>query len=242
MKHRPDPREGADRQRQDHRRELPRHAIRTTATSSAVRQAAREGRRLPRAQGQPVRLRDHEDQRHLEGIPRPLSVQPEEPGRLRGPRDRLRRTGGLPPPHRRSGAQHRRDTACCSCAAPGRSAIRAPPKWSTCSRRRRSSRRGIHALPCIGDGRQSGTSGSPSILNASPEAAAGGGLALLRTGDRVRIDLNKGEANILISDEELAKRRADLARAWRLPRSRRARRRGRRSSAAWSTSSARAWC
>jgi dihydroxy-acid dehydratase len=51
---------------------------------------------------------------------------------------------------------------------------------------------GITSLPCIGDGRQSGTSGSPSILNASPEAAAGGGLAILKTGDRVRIDLNKG--------------------------------------------------
>jgi dihydroxy-acid dehydratase len=72
-------------------------------------------------------------------------------------------------------------------------------------------KRGIHALPCIGDGRQSGTSGSPSILNASPEAAAGGGLALLKTGDRVRIDLDKGEANILVSNEELASRRADLA-------------------------------
>ncbi len=71
-------------------------------------------------------------------------------------------------------------------------------------------KRGIHSLPCIGDGRQSGTSGSPSILNASPEAAAGGGLAILRMGDMVRIDLNKGEANILISDEEIAKRRADL--------------------------------
>ena len=72
-------------------------------------------------------------------------------------------------------------------------------------------KRGIHALPCIGDGRQSGTSGSPSILNASPEAAAGGGLAILRTGDRVRIDLNKGEADILISDDELAARRSELA-------------------------------
>ncbi|MBZ0228037.1 MAG: dihydroxy-acid dehydratase family protein [Bauldia sp.] len=71
-------------------------------------------------------------------------------------------------------------------------------------------KRGILALPCIGDGRQSGTSGSPSILNASPEAAAGGGLALLRTDDRVRIDLNKGEADILISDTELASRRAEL--------------------------------
>ncbi|HKU54368.1 MAG TPA: IlvD/Edd family dehydratase [Rhizomicrobium sp.] len=71
-------------------------------------------------------------------------------------------------------------------------------------------KQGITALPCIGDGRQSGTSGSPSILNASPEAAAGGGLALIQTGDRVRIDLGKGTANILISDEELAKRRAAL--------------------------------
>ncbi len=71
-------------------------------------------------------------------------------------------------------------------------------------------KRGIHSLPCIGDGRQSGTSGSPSILNASPEAAAGGGLALVQTGDRVRIDLNTGDANILISDEELARRKAEL--------------------------------
>jgi dihydroxy-acid dehydratase len=71
-------------------------------------------------------------------------------------------------------------------------------------------KRGVKALPCIGDGRQSGTSGSPSILNASPEAAVGGGLALLKTGDRVRIDLNKGSANILISKAELARRRAAL--------------------------------
>ena len=70
--------------------------------------------------------------------------------------------------------------------------------------------KGVPSLPCIGDGRQSGTSGSPSILNASPEAAAGGGLALLKTGDRVRIDLKKGRADILISDAELAERRAEL--------------------------------
>jgi dihydroxy-acid dehydratase len=71
-------------------------------------------------------------------------------------------------------------------------------------------KRGILSLPCIGDGRQSGTSGSPSILHASPEAAANGGLAVLRTGDKVRIDLNKGSANILISDEELKARYAEL--------------------------------
>ncbi|WP_421697830.1 IlvD/Edd family dehydratase [Ancylobacter sp.] len=69
---------------------------------------------------------------------------------------------------------------------------------------------GVHALPCIGDGRQSGTSGSPSILNASPEAAVGGGLALLRTGDRVRIDLKRNSANMLVAEEELARRRAEL--------------------------------
>jgi dihydroxy-acid dehydratase len=71
-------------------------------------------------------------------------------------------------------------------------------------------KKGIMSLPCIGDGRQSGTSGSPSILNASPEAAAGGGLALLKTGDRVRIDLNRGTADMLISEAELAARRAEL--------------------------------
>ncbi|MCY3948236.1 MAG: dihydroxy-acid dehydratase family protein [Acidimicrobiaceae bacterium] len=70
--------------------------------------------------------------------------------------------------------------------------------------------RGVHSLPCIGDGRQSGTSGSPSILNAAPEAAVGGGLALLRTGDRVRIDLRRGSADMLVADDELARRRAEL--------------------------------
>lgn len=67
-------------------------------------------------------------------------------------------------------------------------------------------KQGVEALPCIGDGRQSGTSGSPSILNASPEAAAGGGLALLKTGDRVRIDLNKCTADMLVPLDELAER------------------------------------
>jgi dihydroxy-acid dehydratase len=78
-------------------------------------------------------------------------------------------------------------------------------------------REGVHALPCIGDGRQSGTSGSPSILNASPEAAVMGGLALIRTGDRVRIDLGNGTANVLISDEELAERRRALSEAGGYP-------------------------
>jgi len=72
-------------------------------------------------------------------------------------------------------------------------------------------KRGVTTLPCIGDGRQSGTSGSPSILNASPEAAVGGGLALIETGDRVRIDLNTREANILISEDVLQQRREAVA-------------------------------
>ena len=69
---------------------------------------------------------------------------------------------------------------------------------------------GVHSLPCVGDGRQSGTSGSPSILNASPEAAANGGLAILRTGDKIRIDLRKHTADMLVPEEELAQRRAAL--------------------------------
>ena len=71
-------------------------------------------------------------------------------------------------------------------------------------------KQGVEALPCIGDGRQSGTSGSPSILNASPEAADGGGLALLQTGDRVRIDLCKGSADMLVPLDELNERARTL--------------------------------
>jgi len=71
-------------------------------------------------------------------------------------------------------------------------------------------RAGIHALPCIGDGRQSGTSGSPSILNASPEAAVGGGLALLQSGDRIRIDLKQRSVDMLVDDAEIERRRAGL--------------------------------
>ena len=67
---------------------------------------------------------------------------------------------------------------------------------------------GVHALPCIGDGRQSGTSGSPSILNASPEAATGGNIALLKTGDRMRIDLNTRRVDVLTDKAEMAERRA----------------------------------
>jgi xylonate dehydratase len=70
-------------------------------------------------------------------------------------------------------------------------------------------KRGIMSLPTLGDGRQSGTSDNPSILNASPESAIGGGLAYLRTGDMIRIDLNAGRCDVLVSEEEIARRRAD---------------------------------
>jgi dihydroxy-acid dehydratase len=72
-------------------------------------------------------------------------------------------------------------------------------------------KRGIESLPTIGDGRQSGTSDSPSILNASPESAAGGGLAWLRTGDIIRIDLEAGTCDALVDAAEIARRRRDEA-------------------------------
>ena len=87
-------------------------------------------------------------------------------------------------------------------------------------------KRGIASLPTLGDGRQSGTSDSPSILNASPESAVGGGLAWLRTGDRIRVDLNTGRCDALVDG-----RRSPGARPNRPRRSRRATRLGRSSSA-----------
>jgi len=71
-------------------------------------------------------------------------------------------------------------------------------------------RQGIRMLPCMGDGRQSGTSDSPSILNVSPEAAIGGNLAILRTGDQIKVDLKQRRVDVLLSDEEIASRRASL--------------------------------
>jgi dihydroxy-acid dehydratase len=68
-------------------------------------------------------------------------------------------------------------------------------------------KRGITSLPTLGDGRQSGTSDSPSILNCSPESAVGGGLAWLRTGDMIRIDLDAGRCDALVSDDEIARRK-----------------------------------
>ncbi|MGH1370447.1 MAG: IlvD/Edd family dehydratase [Cellvibrionaceae bacterium] len=71
-------------------------------------------------------------------------------------------------------------------------------------------KRGVSALPTIGDGRQSGTSAAPSILNASPEAADGGNLAIVQNGDKIHIDLNTGQVNMLISDQEISQRREKM--------------------------------
>ncbi|MFP3409652.1 dihydroxy-acid dehydratase, partial [Pseudomonas sp. SIMBA_065] len=70
-------------------------------------------------------------------------------------------------------------------------------------------KRGIDSLPCLGDGRQSGTSASPSILNMSPEAAVGGGLALLKTNDRLRVDLNTRRVDLLVDESEMAHRQSE---------------------------------
>ena len=70
-------------------------------------------------------------------------------------------------------------------------------------------RTGVNWLPTLGDGRQSGTSDSPSILNASPESAAGGGLAWLRTGDTIRIDLNTRRCDMLVDAAEIERRKGD---------------------------------
>lgn len=74
-------------------------------------------------------------------------------------------------------------------------------------------KQGIKALPTLGDGRQSGTSGSPSVLNVSPESAVGGGLALLKTGDTIRMDLNTRTVDVILPEGEMERRRAE----WKAP-------------------------
>ena len=132
--------------------------------------------------------------------------------RVRGPCRRVRGAGGLPRAHRGPRARRGRPFH------PGDPQLR-PGRLP---RRRRGGeyaapaallKAGIHTLPTMGDGRQSGTSGSPSILNVSPEAAVGGGLALLHSGDRVRIDLNSRKVDVLLPPGELDARRA----AWQRP-------------------------
>jgi dihydroxy-acid dehydratase len=70
-------------------------------------------------------------------------------------------------------------------------------------------KKGINTLPTLGDGRQSGTSESPSILNVSPESAIGGDLLILKNGDKIKIDLNEKRIDVLLTDDEIKKRKAN---------------------------------
>ena len=166
--------------------------------------------RLPRAQGQPVLLGDHEDERDLAGVPRPVPRQPGRSGGLRGQRRSSstgRRTTTGASTIRRSASTRRR---CCSCAAPVRSAIRGPRKWSTCARRTTSSRRACIRCRASATGASRGPRAVPRSSTPRPRRRPAAGSPCSRTGDRVRIDLRKCTANILVSDEELEKRRKEL--------------------------------
>ncbi len=177
------------------------------------RQADEGGRRLHRAARQPVRQRGDEDERDRRRIPQALSLQPEGPRRVRGPRDRVRRAGGLPPPHRGSRAEDRR-------------ALHAvhPRHGADRLSRRRGSREHAAAGRADQEGRAtrcpaSATGASPAprarprSSTPRPKRRRAAGSRLLKTGDKVRIDLKKRTANILISDGELAERRAGAAEA-----------------------------
>ena len=196
-RHRPQPGRECRRPRGDRpRRHLP---VRRAAAASAPASSSCSGNLFDFAIMKTSVISDAFRERYLSAAgPR---------GRVRGARDRVRRLGRLSPPDQRSRARRSTRIASWSSAAPGRSAGRARPRWSTCSRPTHLLRRGINNLPTIGDGRQSGTSDSPSILNASPESAAGGGLAWLRTGDTIRIDLNAGTCDALVDEAEIARRR-----------------------------------
>ena len=139
-----------------------------------------------------------------------LPVQSGGPGSLRGQRHRVRRTGGLPRPHRRSGAGHRRAHASCSCAAPARSAIRAAPKSSTCSRRPISSRRASMRSPAsaMAASRARRARRRSSTPRPKPPSAAVWRWCAPATASASTS--GRATANILISDEELAARRAAL--------------------------------
>ena len=189
----------ADHQRQDRCRKRGAGESHQCQGHPALRQAAEGASRLQGAARQSVRFRDHEDERDLRRIPPALSVQSR----------RIRMPSKAAPwcsTARRTITARIDDPALgidehTILFMRGAGPIGYPGSAEVVNMQPPAAliKKGVTALACIGDGRQSGTSGSPSILNASPEAAAGGGLALLQTGDRVRIDLNKGTADMLIS-------------------------------------------
>jgi dihydroxy-acid dehydratase len=197
---------------QDDRGELPGADDPRRAGDKDARQPVESGGGVRRLQGQPLRQRDHEDERDQPGFRKRYLSNPEDPeafeGRavvFDGPEDYHARIDDPSLEVDENTLLFMRGAG--PIGYPGAAEVvnMRPPDYLI--------RKGVESLACIGDGRQSGTSGSPSILNASPEAAAGGGLALLRTGDRVRIDLGKGSADILVSDQELEERRRALAAA-----------------------------
>ena len=178
-----------------------------------LRGAAEGAGRLPRAEGQSVRLRDHEDQRDLRGFPQPLSLPAGHEGVFEA--RAIVFDGSDDYHHRINDPALDIDENCILVIRgagplgwPGSAEVvnMQPPDRADPAR---------HHVRCrrLGDGRQSGTSDSPSILNASPESAAGGGLAWLRTGDTIRIDLNAGTCNALVDEAEIARRKAEPAAA-----------------------------
>nr|WP_256388529.1 dihydroxy-acid dehydratase [Shinella sp. HZN7] len=179
-----------------------------TARSSALWRTAEGAGGLPRPEGQSLRLRHHEDLGHLAGIPRALPERAGPRGHLRG---RAVVFDGSEDYHRRIndpalGIDERTILVIRGAGPlgwPGSAEVvnMQPPDHLL--------KRGITSLPTIGDGRQSGTADSPSILNASPESAAGGGLAFLRTGDVIRIDLTQGRCDMLVEAAEIERRKAD---------------------------------
>ncbi len=155
-----------------------------------------------------VRFRDHEDQRDLRGVLRTRYLCDPEGRSVRGSRGGLRRAEDY---HYRIndpalGVDARTILVIRGCGPlgwPGSAEVvnMQPPDALI--------QAGITSLPTLGDGRQSGTSDSPSILNASPESEADGGLAWLRTGDVIRIDLNTGRCDALVDESEIARRKAE---------------------------------
>ena len=203
LERRPPSRRCAHHQRQDHGRECRARQEPGPRRDPSLRRAAQAAGGLQGAVGQPVRFRDHEDERDLRRVPPALPVEPRDPNAFEG---RAVVFDGPEDYHHRIDDPSLRIDEHTILFIRGVGAIGYPGSAEVVNMQPPAAliKRGITSLPCIGDGRQSGTSGSPSILNASPEAAVGGGLALLETGDRVRIDLNKGAANIprLIEDSE----------------------------------------
>ena len=237
----PDPRERPDRQRQDHRRELPQHDDPGRQGHPPLRQSAEDGCRLPRAARQPVRQRHHEDQRDLAGIPRPLPQRSGASRHVRGQGRGVRRAGGLPPPDRRSVARDRRAHA----------AVHARRRPDRLSGRGRSGQHAAARLPdqeghhCARLHRRRPPVGHLGLaLDPQRLAGSGGGRQPRHPQDRRpgahRPQQGRGQhPDLGRGNRDSA---APISHRWAATSIPRTRRRGRKSSAASSTSSATARC